>query len=582
MKRIHFLLKTGTLAVVIPLSAALTLVSCNEQKFLDVANPNVLSSSTFPTRLEDLDLMLIDLYGRLRLGYWNSGDFSKLGILADHTADLGYNGAGFNPIAELNPLPSDGTVTSVWRGHYENIARCNSFMAAAEQLRQTTLTKDQQAQLNVMEGQARFLRAFNYFYVINLFGETMVTTDADRAKPGVPLWTTVATSIPEASRERATIGQVWDFILADLKKAETQLADKGTWDDANKPRASLWAVKGLLVKGYAFTQQWDKARDVAKELIDKSGKKLVDYSVYSTMFNGMNEYNAESLFEINYTPDRKDVWDNSQNTSTQYGIFISPSYLEDDGKNEGTNGFGNLFIHDENLDRFGFTDTTKVNQRRPDYIQKSLQLRKANQLDPRLYVSTLQPWVDSIYVYDKWRMVTKNRGEGFPLTNNHAWCHRKYVLLDRGLWGGNSESLGNNMIALRLADVYLLYAEALVRTGNPAGALEYVNKVHRRAYSQPVDAPSKFDYKTLSDKTMALGAGDHLANDPLRYERWAELFAEGQWWFDVARWKIGDKEQAYYKRVKSGALVWNDRKYAFPIPESEILNNTKIRQNPGY
>ena len=564
------------------LVCTLGVVSCDEKKFLNVTDPNALSTATFPTKIADMDLSLIDLYGRLRWGYY-SDQFRYIAILPDHTADLGYNGSGFNEFAELRTLPSDGSLTYYWTVHNESIIRANNFMQNAETLR-PSLSKEDQARLTLMEGQARFLRALNYFILENLFGETMIITEADRAKKGIPLWEgKVATSIADAARPRATVGQVWDYIIDDLKKSAEAL--KGNkWDEANRPRVDEWAAKALLGKAYVFTRQFTLARDVLKDIIDNSGRRLVDYKTYSMMFNGMSEFNSESLFEVNMTPDRKDVWNTQLNTSTQYGIFISPSYLEDNGKDEGTNGFGNLFIHDQNNDRFGFTDptTSTEDMRRPAYIQMSVKMRQDKTVDPRMMVSTLQPWVDSIFVYDKWRKVTKNRGEGFPLATNQAWNHRKYVLLDRGVWQGNSESLANNFIVLRLADVYLLYAEALQQTGNTAGALEFVNKVHRRAYDQPVDAPSKFDYKSLTDRTMAKGAGDHLANDPLKYERWAELFAEGHWWFDVCRWRIGDKETAYYKRVKSGELVWNDRKYAFPIPQQEMLNNPKMEQNPGY
>ncbi|MCY7349535.1 MAG: RagB/SusD family nutrient uptake outer membrane protein [Cytophagaceae bacterium] len=581
MKIRKSILKIGIVSAL--LTAVLTVDSCKEKTFLDVTDPDALPTSGFPTRLDDLDLMLIDLYGRMRNGYFNSGLFNKIGILPDHTADQGYNGADFNQYALLTTLPSDGPLGQLWGGHYENVIRCNSFLEAAERIRLTLVTADQKKQLDVLEGQALFIRAMNYFYLVNFFGETMITGEADKAKMGVPLWTSVATDIVSTSKERATIGQNWDLIIADLKKAETLLAGK-TWDIANKPRVDIWAVKSFLGKAYVFTQNWAAASTTLKEVVDQSGKKLVTYDVYRTMFNGMNEFNSESIFEVNFTPDRKDVWNNTLNSSTQYGIFISPSFLEDDGKAEGTNGFGNLFVHDENLDRFGFTDNTTATEdmKKPAYFQMSVKLRQEKKVDPRMLVGTLQPWVDSIFVAEKWRKVTKNRSEGFPLTANQAFNHRKYVLLDRSVWSGESESLGNNMYFLRLADVYLLYAEALIRTGNTAGGLEYLNKVRRRAYSQPIDAPSAFDYKTLTDKTTALGAGDHLANDPLKYERWAELFAEGQWWFDVARWKLGEKETAYYKKVKAGTLVWNDRKYAFPIPEREMLNNPKMKQNPGY
>ena len=582
MKTLRFTASIPAWATAIALTCTLSVTSCDEKKFLDVTDPGALSTATFPTKLSDMDLSLIDQYGRLRFGFY-SDQFRYIAILPDHTADLGYNGSGFNEFAEIRNLPGDGSLGYYWNVHNEAIIRSNNFMQNVERLR-PSLSKDDQASLAIMEGQARFIRALHYFILESLFGETMIQTDADRAKMGIPLWDgQVATSIADAARPRATVGAVWDYIMADLKKSSELLKGK-VWDEANKPRVTEWSSKALLGKAYVFTKQYALASAVLKDVIDNSGKKLVDYKTYRTIFNGMNKYSTESLFEINFTPDRKDVWNTQLNTSTQYGIFISPSYLEDDGKAEGTNGFGNLFIHDQNNDRFGFTDTTAstAGMKSAAYQKKSADLRTSKQVDPRMMVGTLQPWVDTVFVYDKWRKVTKNRGEGFPLATNQAWNHRKYVLLDRGMWQGNSESYANNFLVLRTADAYLLYAEALASTGNVAGALEYVNKVHRRAYDVPVDAPSAFDYKSLTDKTKALGANDHLATDPLKYERWAELFAEGQWWFDVCRWRIGDKETAYYKRVKSGDLVWNDRKYAFPIPQAEILNNPQIKQNPGY
>lgn len=582
MKTIRPLAKWSVWFTATALTCSLGVISCNESKFLNVTDPGALSTATFPTKLSDMDLSLIDLYGRLRFGFY-SDQFRYIAILPDHTADLGYNGSGFNEYAEIRTLPGDASLGYYWVAHNEAVIRANNFIQNAAKLR-PTFPKEDQAKLDQMEGQARFLRALNYFILESLFGETMVTSEADKAKMGIPLWDgQVATSIADASRPRATVGQVWDYIIADLRKSAELL--KGVkWDAENKPRVDEWAVKGLLGKALVFTKQYAAANTVFADLVANSGKKLVDYKTYSMMFNGMSKYNSESLFEVNFTPDRRDVWNTQLNTSTQYGIFISPSYLEDNGKDEGTNGFGNLFIHDQNPDRFGFTDNTvnTEDMKKPAYINMSVKMRKDKTVDPRMMVGTLQPWVDSIYVYDKWRKVTKNRGEGFPLATNQAWNHRKYVLLDRGMWSGANESLANNFFVLRLADVYLLYAESLANTGGTAQALEYINKVKRRAYDVPVDTPSKYDYKSLTDKTTAAGAGDHLANDPLKYERWAELFAEGQWWFDVCRWKIGPQETSYYKRVKSGDLVWNDRKYAFPIPQAEMLNNTLMKQNPGY
>ena len=103
----------------------------------------------------------------------------------------------------------------------------------------------------------------------------------------------------------------------------------------------------------------------------------------------------------------------------------------------------------------------------------------------------------------------------------------------------------------------------------------------------PVNEPSAVDYASLTSSTKAAKSDINLANNPLRYERHAELFAEGHWWFDVCRWHIGANEAAYYDTgISDGSTIkWNDgRSYAYPIPGDEISANPEIagHQNPGY
>ena len=153
---------------------------------------------------------------------------------------------------------TEGTNSYTWNVHYEGIAKCNAFFEGLAKVRKTTLSPEDEARLKEMEGQALFIRSFHYFFLINLYGETMMTSEADRSKLGVPLWDRTATNVTDASRERASIGQVWDFIIADLTKAETLLTARKTWDDANKARVDIWSVKTLLGKSFLFTLQFAK------------------------------------------------------------------------------------------------------------------------------------------------------------------------------------------------------------------------------------------------------------------------------------------------------------------------------------
>ena len=122
-----------------------------------------------------------------------------------------------------------------------------------------------------------------------------------------------------------------------------------------------------------------------------------------------------------------------------------------------------------------------------------------------------------------------------------------------------------------------------------ATALEYVNKVKRRAYGYSPDGASPVDYGSLTDRTLTADATDHLANDPLLYELWAEFFGEMRWWEDVRFLRLGKQEADYYKTVSGpGAaktnIVWKDTNYAMPIPTSEFESNPNpdMVQTPGY
>lgn len=587
------ILKTTALAV----TFFLAVTACKDD-FLDVPRTDILSVDNFPSKPEDLDFLLYDLYGRLRNTYYNSDNFVRFGMTMSHETDQAYIGAEFNFHAQNSLLASNSNVTNLWNGLFENIAKSNAFLDAVEGYRQRNpnALPEVTKQLTIREGQARFLRALYYFQAVAFFGEGFIVQPGDENKMGVPLFTKVASSIEESTKERATVGEVWNFVIQDLETAEQQLTGI-TFTGNDRARAGIWAIKGILGKMYLYTQQYDKAKAKLKEVIDNSGKKLVPYATYQNMFNGSNEFNDESIFELNYNASRQGEWNTAQQSSSFIGIFTSPAFMNADRKYD-KNGFGNLYVHDKNLMRMGYNYPDPLDENKlkdgdvwksdaiikaelMPYLTAAKQIRESKAADPRLYVSALQPYYDSLYIQDKPQPVVKNTGEGVNLSKNYTWSVRKNVATNRGIWSsGQGPAMDGNIYILRLADVYLMYAESLIKTGDNTTALEYVNKVKRRAYGYPVEAASPVDYKSLTDKTLA--PDPVLGNDPLKYERFTELFLEGQWWFDIVRWRLGSAEAAYYQRVGSGPLQWNDRAYAMPIPESEMNANPKMKQNPGY
>ena len=188
--------------------------------------------------------------------------------------------------------------------------------------------------------------------------------------------------------------------------------------------------------------------------------------------------------------------------------------------------------------------------------------------------------------FGKWYLMPETTGND-PETF-YGWPVRKYNYLDGHLAEATRNIAGYNIYFIRLPDIYLMYAELLKNT-DPTTALEYVNKVHRRAYNYPPDSPSPVDYTSLTDRTRTLDPTDPLANDPILYERWAEMFGEMRWWEDVRRLRMGKQEADYYKTVSGPGsaktkILWSDRNYAMPIPTSEFEANPNpdMCQTPGY
>lgn len=571
--------KTGMLVFALSLASVIAFVSC-KKGYLDVTNPNVYSADNYPGTIADLEIELHDLYGRFRSGVYDPGQFRFVGVSRDHSADQAYQAPDFNAATQLSYDKTNVSVDGLWNSHYENIAKCVNTLNDLERfkVKNPSLSAADKEKIDLIEGQARFVRAWNYMILVNYFGETMITNEADKAKMGVPIIAKLAGTLPETQIARSTVGEVWTYVVNDLKAAELLLKTK-TWDGANVARASGWAVKGLLGKAYIYSQQWALAGAKLKEVIDGSGKSLVDFATYKDMFNGKFEFNRESFFELNFISDRTDEWNSQNNVGQRLSIYLAPAYI--DNGNVSKNGFGNYFIHEKNLVRFGFNKVavTDAALKAPAYVAESKTLRDSKAVDPRLWVVAYQPYLDSLRWDNVSRPVAKMPGDGLNIDGIQAWSWHKYVMNDKHVWAGNVAN-SNNMYILRLADIYLLYAEASMKTGQNAEALEYINKVHRRAYDVNPNNTSRYDYASLTSATKATDAT--LANDPLKYERWAELFGEGTWWFDICRWKLGKSEAQYYVKVATGTLVWEDYKYALPIPLREINTNSNIKPNIGY
>jgi len=599
--------------------AVIIVAGCKKDPGLLVSPTDQYSTNNYPASVNDLQSILAPCYSNLRdPGLFGFNFMPKALSNSMHVVNSAYNGdQAWNEMANTNLTVGNSHSSDAWQAFFTGVKNCNVTISAVALYNSKYAKPADATSVNLILGQAYFLRAYYYFELECLFGESYITTAAGADKMGLPLFSSIPSTLDATQLPRSTTRQTWDFIESDLKQAATLLKGK-VWTGNDEGRVSEWAAKGLLGKAYVFTQDWTDAKTTLFDVIQNSGKTLMTYTQYHDAFNGntANEFNSESLFELNIDPNSQGgygVYSGAANATSIDGLIWAPWSLGGDGTEGGAFplGYGNEFLHDQNVLRFGYNigsnyalvanPNFKPAPATPSYKNpalimdpvykaKAIAVRTGQTADPRLFVNAMQPWVDSVK-FDGVNYAPSAKPNFFAgNTGVYGWSVRKYAPIfynensGQGNFPTNEVADAWNYYLLRLADVYLLYAEASIGSGDNVTGLEYINKVKRRAYSLPINTPSAVDYASLAAKTVAIN-DPVLGNNPLYYERWAELFNEGHWWFDVCRWRLGKSEAAYFGTAinVNGPFQWDDSKsYVWPIPISEMNANSKMKQNPGY
>lgn len=256
------------------LTAMLTLGSCND--FLDEYSQDLYYAHNW----EDLDELLI---GSAYMSYETAQEPSRWGdlhvgqFLHYLTDDLNENTEGsyqeydcqevyfgnytWQERTGVTPnFTSYNAENSTWTRCYFHINVCNNILASLNDVNMVD-DEDQQGYHKVA-GEAYFLRAYYYFFLVNLYGKPY---DANAAQnPGVPI--KLSENVEDKKYERNSVKEVYDQILSDLEQARTHLTQY------NKPqhsylRADSVAANMLTARVYQYMQDWDKASLYAEKVI---------------------------------------------------------------------------------------------------------------------------------------------------------------------------------------------------------------------------------------------------------------------------------------------------------------------------
>jgi hypothetical protein len=366
--------------------------------------------------------------------------------------------------------------------------------------------------------EAQFLRAHYYFDLVRLF-------------KNVPLMTTSVTLTEIYQQTQAKPEDVYAQIEKDLIAAIPNLPATVTSDENG--RATQGAAKALLGKVYLYEQKWALA---AAQLQDVNGTpggtSQYGYHLlanFGDIFSPDNKFNAESIFEIQHTQSQNYSWGNwNMCHGNIYVEMIGPRSYSLTANYPG-NTSTNMFYPG-----WGFNPIL------PGLVS-------VMQNDPRYKYTIIN--LDSLMAVGQ---CYYSKSSSYQAT---GYFIAKYapLLKYKSTTGTPELNFPNDYIEIRLADTYLMEAEALVQAGtNQSRAQALLDAVRARVGLSSIPA-------TLTN---------------IYNERRLELATEGHRWFDLVR-------TGQAATVLASKNFTKGKNEILPIPLAE-LTNTKLVQNPGY
>lgn len=410
-------------------------------------------------------------------GTFASGGIQSVTALGALSADeLFYNPTSSVDMISFNKneiLPSSSAVSIIWKSIYFSIYGANAALEGLEN--STAVSSPVKAQL---KGEAKFVRALCYFYLVNLFGEVPLVTTIDYEK--------------NALLPKSTVDEVYTFVTNDLLEAQSLLSN--SYVATGRVRPNKGAATALLARVYLYKKEWAKAAENATAVIDNGTYILHSNASINTVFKSDSK---EAIWQLQPIGTSRNT-----NEGSLFILTAAPSASKP------------FSLTTELLNAFEAGDDRRVK------------------------------WVGSI--------VSGAKTYHFP---------HKYKIVTGGSNSNPAVPLTEYSMVLRLAEQYLVRAEARAHLNDISGAQSDINAIRNRAL---------LPNTTASDQATLLAA--------IAQERRAEFFAEwGHRWLDLKR---TDQADAVLAALKSP--FWQTTDVLYPIPQTEVDLNPNIGQNLGY
>lgn len=544
------------------LKGALVLGLLAGQACQDALQEDVISQigSDYLNTQKGLDDAVSSAYSTMRIWYGTErgNNFTEFGT------DIYTNGADGSwkfMNTYTNQFDSNnGHVRELWDELYRGINTCNAIIERAPDI--TGVTEAVKTQ---RIAEAKFIRAHHYFLLVQLFGPVELRLEE--------------TKVPTKEVSRTPESEIYAAIIQDLSQAIPGLeAKKASSQFGRATRAAAEHLLGrvYVTKGTSSSKASDdfaKAEPLFKNVISNYGLKLL--SDFGQVHAFGNEINEEVIWSVQYT--RSPLTNGGGNNSH---VFFLMEYDTQPGMQRDTeNGrpfkryrptvyaMETVFQNRENDSRYkkSYKDTYRSNK--PGTYNTTFDNSKAK--------LTFAAGDTTMFLPGYNMTAAERASKPYQVLIPSAYTEKLFPALTKHLDPGRVDRTqfqgGRDYIAMRLADTYLLLAEAQFRQGKIAEATETINVIRRRAAWPGKQAAMEI---TASEMTF----------DFLMEERARELTGEQTRWLDLKRW--GNLVERVKKYNPQAAPNIKDFHVLRPIPQNQIDRAeggaSSFPQNPGY
>ncbi|MDH6342486.1 hypothetical protein M2480_001108 [Parabacteroides sp. PFB2-12] len=533
----------------------IALVSGGCTELYDTSYGEIIAEQFEPTE-KDIPALIGSAYTQLRAsmldfdGVWRYQEITADQVIIPARPNGWVDGGLYRRAHEHSWTASEGWTRGLWTRIYQGITNCNRLIY---QMESGFLPIKDQELYNSMIAELRVTRASYYYLLCDLFGNVPISTKFDIPDGFLP--------------EQSTRKQVYDFILAEITECLPLLSSKR--DQSTYARFNEWAARTLMAKMYinaevyTGTAEWEKCIQQCDLIINSGAYKLE--ANQKNVFVAENENSPEIILGLAVDPKYTTSWN-----AFDHHMQTLPAGLQ--------------YKYDITMEPWGgmcaipqFIDTFDPDDKR--YTENFI-------YGPQ-YAKNGTPILITVgsAEYKGKQMDFVNEVNSIAQSEQHQGI--RFIKYD--IAPNTSNCLENDFVLFRYADVLMMKAECLLRTGKADEAAAIVTEIRQRAFTNAPEKAVVTGAQLMEGSVYDYGVRDNRETPANTFEGGADI-QYGRF-LDELAWEFNQEGRRRQDLIRFGVFTkksWfshepnGDYRTLFPIPQREMDANGNLKQNPGY